>query len=1209
MSFIHLRLHTDYSLNDSILNVKHLTESKEHKCFAITDDNNLFGAIKFYSGSRKSSKKPIIGSEINVTTPYGQDTLVLLSKSNSGYKNLMKLISIGFEGKEHKDSEPTVPWEELRKYSGDLFALSGGNNSLLQQLILEKDRKALSYVDECNSIFSAGYFIELQRLGFDYENQYIESAVKIASAKDIPVVATNNVRFLHKEDYETHEIREAIAEGNKLFYLRQNSNKYSPEQYLKTSEQMESLFADIPSAISNTDYIARSCNVEIELGKEYLPDFPVADGHVASTYLVEKARTGLETRLKQLFPDDTLRKQKAPEYEERLEYELTQINNMGFPGYFLIVMEFVQWCKENDIPVGPGRGSGAGSLVAYALQITDLDPIEFGLIFERFLNPERVSMPDFDIDFCTHGRERVIQHVAELYGKDAVSQIVTFGTMAAKMVIKDVARALDHPYMFGDSLSKLIPNKPGIKLQEAIDQVPALRMRMDDDPQVAEVMKHALKLEGTVRQVGKHAGGVLISPSTIYDFSPIYKESADSPPVSQFDKNDVESVGLVKFDFLGLKTMTVVQDAIKLARGRGYPDFTIYDIPIDDPDTYKVILDANTTGVFQLESAGMKSLIKRLEPSNFEEVIALVALFRPGPLDSGMVDTYINCKKGIEEVHYPDPLLEPVLDVTYGVFVYQEQVMKAAQVMGGYSLGQADLLRKAMGKKLPEEMAKQRKMFVEGSVKNGLDADHAGKVFNLMETFAGYGFNKSHSAAYALISVITAYLKSHHTVEFFTSVMSHDSGKVEKLVGDINDAKANGVNVVSPDINKSDTKFSILNDNQILFGLDAIKGVGESVQENIIRSRNEDGPFKDMFDFMIRVNPTKTVTQALIYSGAFDNLGTPREFLHRVFIAANDLFKSYKEDRKKNVLKANSNPQMAFLEAEANIKMYMEKWEQLVSGNEPTKLSPPITPSELIIEERKRLGFYLSSHPMKPYENEVSAIGASKLSDFNEIDGNTILENKKNGGQGNAHTIIGAVTDIVVSHNKKGHSAQITVDDGTSQVKLRLQNRLYSTVHHLLEKDNVLCFKVGISYNPQSERKYINVYECDDISQLRQRLTKEVIINIDLENPIKKQKLKNELSSMSIGAYKLLVNNTSKPDEAPMRIRNGRLLSEQSIENIRAICETDDAIEFIFNTENGVTKDVGINMDEVDEDLLHEELKSLDKALKRAAATMGMALT
>jgi DNA polymerase-3 subunit alpha len=472
-----------------------------------------------------------------------------------------------------------------------------------------------------------------------------------------------------------------------------------------------------------------------------------------------------------LYPDPNIRQSKMQEYQSRLDFELDVINGMGFPGYFLIVMEFIQWSKENDIPVGPGRGSGAGSLVAYALKITDIDPLEFDLLFERFLNPERVSMPDFDIDFCTNGRDRVIKHVSDLYGHTAVSQIATFGTMAAKMVVNDVSRALNHPYMFGSQLSKLIPERPGIKLQEAISEVPALRMRMEDDPQVAEVIKHALKLEGTVRQVGKHAGGVLISPTTITDFTPIYKESENSPPVSQFDKNDVEAAGLVKFDFLGLKTMTVIDGAMKLVRKnplKNLPDLSLEDIDINIPEIYDLIREGNTTGIFQLESAGMKNLIHRLEPKNFEEIIALVALFRPGPLDSGMVDTYINCKKGIEKVRYPDPSLETILNVTYGVFVYQEQVMKAAQVMAGFSLGQADLLRKAMGKKSPEEMTRQRDKFIEGSVANGLDGKHAGDVFNLIETFAGYGFNKSHSAGYALISIYTGYFKAIHPTEFFT---------------------------------------------------------------------------------------------------------------------------------------------------------------------------------------------------------------------------------------------------------------------------------------------------------------------------------------------------------------------------------------------------------------------------------------------------------
>ena len=1196
MSFIHLRLHTEYSLHDSILRISELEKADGHKSFALTDDNNLFGAVKFYNKLRKAGKKPIIGSEVTVETPYGIDTLVLLSKNRDSYKRIMHLLTSGYQSREDKNDNVVIKWDDFLNLSRGNFVLSGGNGSLLFSLLNAKDKNALNYASDLKRAFGDDYFFELHRLGQDGENNYIDAAIDLASNLDIPVVATNNVRFLSKQDFQTHEVREAISNSSTLQYMRQHTNNYSPEQYLKTPEQMEELFSDIPSAISNTEYIAKSCNTDIELGKDYLPDFPVPKGEDASSYLVKVSKEGLEERLMFLYPDEVKRQEVRWEYDERLEMELGVINRMGFPGYFLIVMEFVQWCKDNNVPVGPGRGSGAGSLVAYSLKITDLDPLEFDLLFERFLNPERISMPDFDIDFCMAGRDKVIRHVAEKYGSEAVSQIVTFGTMAAKMVIKDVARVLGHPYMFGDQLSKLIPARPGIKLQEAINEVPALKMRIEDDPQVAEVIEHSLRLEGLTRQVGKHAGGVLISPTTIPDFSPIYRESIDTPPVSQFDKNDVEAVGLVKFDFLGLRTLTIEQHAIDLINKKKDPNLTIYNMPRDDKYIYKLISDANTVGVFQLESAGMRNLITRLEPQSFEEIIALVALYRPGPLDSGMVDTYINCKKGIEEIKYPHPLLEDVLDVTYGVFVYQEQVMKAAQVMAKYTLGQADLLRKAMGKKLPEEMVKQRKMFVEGSVNNGIDREQAGKVFDLMETFAGYGFNKSHSAAYALVSINTAYLKYHYPSEFFAAVLTADSDFEDKVVRYMHNAKTNGVTILPPCINTSDGKFTVDENERVLFGLKAIKGVGGAIQEKIINERNENGKFHNIFDFLARTRPTKTVFAALIYSGAFDSFGMQRGYLHRLYEPTLMLFNKFKEQAKKDPANAKSYKDS-----------YEHAWINLVENQFNGQLGPVITESELIIEERKRLGFYLSNHPCNGYKQEANAVKAVSIEELNSMDGTQIMENKKRGGNGNAPVVVGAVTDIVVRNNKKSHSAKVTIDDGTGKVDLNLKGKLYNAVYHLLEKDAVLSFRVGLSYNPQSERIYRKVYECEDIDMVRQRLTKQVCINIDLDNPVKKDKLKDYLNTMRKGAYKVVVKNTSDPDGKLLPIGQGRMLNDKVVAEINSLCEQDDAVEFTFHDPDNV-KSNGIKSNEVDEELVQEELLRLDNAFKHAQAVMGVGI-
>ena len=923
-NFVHLRVHTDHSLTDSLVRVKDLIGDKvtsKHKAIAITDDANIYNGVKFYEKTRDKKVKPILGAEVYVSTPYGEDKLPVLCKDDAGYKNLMLMLSLGSELREKEGLNPAIPLEEFLSKSSGLVVFSGGNGSLLSELLLSNKDQAYEYANTLKSRIGQDYFIELQRIGMKNEAEYIELAVGLASDRQIPVVATNDVMFMDKEDYETHEIRSAIPLKQTLQSIRQSEALYTPEQYLKTPEEMTELFKDIPSAISNTISIAKKCNFTMELGEIYLPDFPVDEGYDDASFLEKLSKDGLSERLEFLYPDPVEREAKRPSYDARLKHEIDVINNMGFPGYFLIVMEFIQWSKDNDIPVGPGRGSGAGSLVAYALKITDLDPLEYDLLFERFLNPERVSMPDFDVDFCQTGRDRVIEHVADFYGKEAVSQIITFGTMAARSVVKDVTRVLGHPYMFGDRISKLIPDKPGTKLQDAVDTVPALSMLIQEDPKVAEIIKHALKLEGLTRQVGKHAGGVLIAPTKISDFSPIYKETTNKPPVSQFDKDDVEKRGLVKFDFLGLKTLSVVKMAIDIANKKlgkdGQELLHSEKIPLNDKGTYKLLQEGNTTGVFQLESAGMKNLCQRLNPENFEEIIALVALYRPGPLDAGMVDTFINCKKGIEEIHYPHPSLEQILDVTNGVFVYQEQVMQAAQIMAGYSLGQADLLRRAMGKKKPEEMAKQRVMFTEGSVANGVSEDDAKHVFDLMETFAGYGFNKSHSAAYAMISVITAYLKHHHPAPFYAATLSYDTDKTEKVVRVIHDAKENGVNVIPPCINLSEGDFGVNDKDEVTYGLSSIGGLGDTIREKILTERDSGGEYKDMFDFMTRVNPNIRVLMSCIYSGAFDGFGDTRAEMHSYASEASSLHKKMKE-RLKNLSKDNDG-QGDMLESNENI--------------------------------------------------------------------------------------------------------------------------------------------------------------------------------------------------------------------------------------------------------------------------------------------------
>jgi DNA polymerase-3 subunit alpha len=1192
MKFTHLRIHTEFSLKDSLIKIQDLVGHEQHNAYAITDDVNLYGAIKHFKKARGAGKKPIIGAEINIKTNYGYDKVALLCKSLNGYRNLMSIISESYNNRENKDGMAFVELSSLINKKDDMIMLVGGHNTLLFNMVVEDSAKAAPYINELKSIFNDDLYIELQRIGLPNEAKYISGATTLAVSSSIPVVATNAVRFLEKKDFTTHEVRHAISEGKKLLNMRQSASAYTPEQYLKSEVEMIELFSDIPSAIQNTVTIARKCNLEIPLGKIDLPDFPVEDGHTDDTYLEKLSREGLEKRLSKIFPDESERNKKRKEYDDRLARELGVVKDMGFPGYFLIVMEFIQWSKANDIPVGPGRGSGAGSLIAYSLDITDLDPMEYDLLFERFLNPERVSMPDFDIDFCKEGRDKVIDHVAEVYGRESVSQIITFGTMAARMVVKDVSRALGYPYSFGNRISRLIPTRPGIKLQEAIHEVPALKILVEEDPQVAEVFEHSLKLEGMTRQVGKHAGGVLISPTIIDDYSPRYRETNTSPPVSQFDKDDVEDSGLVKFDFLGLKTLTVLKKAKDLTAQSG----TVIDlsnIPLNDEATFKVLKDANTTGVFQLESSGMKNLITRLVPENFEEIIALVALFRPGPLDSGMVDTFINCKKGIEKIAYPHESLEQILDVTYGVFVYQEQVMQAAQIMAGFSLGQADLLRRAMGKKKPEEMAKQRVMFVDGSVENNIDKEQAGRVFDLMETFAGYGFNKSHSAAYALISIHTAYMKAHHTAEFFAATLTSDAGDQEKVVRIIHDLKENNVGLMSPSINYSESGFSV-RDNKVVYGLGAIKGFGDAIVEKIVKNRESNGEFKNLFDFTTRVYPSVTVVSAGIFSGAFDDFGHKRK----------DLYSNHKEvvllARKYRDAVKNKEGH----EVESVYDEYFKKYNDLIKSPEVV-----ITDHEVLIEERKRLGMYLSSHPCKSYTRELENLPKINISEVADISGEDILRNIKEDNGKNMVKIAGAIVDMKLNANQRGHSASITVDDGTAQIKVRVDNKLYNEVYHLLNNDTVISMQMGISYNPNSNRRFINAFSIDDMNMVRQKNISKVLINIDLNNDVKKSQLKSILKNTEMGSFSIEVNNTGSLKKEVFKIGQGRAIDDIFIESIESLSGEEKAIEYVMkNDEISNEHRNYMKKGSVDQGVLDEQLKRLTKSMKEAREEMGLAI-
>jgi DNA polymerase-3 subunit alpha len=887
-AFIHLHVHTEYSLVNGTVRIKPLVKSVADAgmpAVAVTDQCNLFAMVKFYRAAMAQGVKPIIGVDVWVAEPGENATpsrLVLLCKSRTGYLNLTRLVSRSYTEGQHRG----LPMLEPGWFDGcteGLIALSGGiAGNVGRALLANNAEQAAHLLDRWQQLFPDSFYLELQRTGRAGEQDYLHRAIALATARDVPVVATNDVHFLKRSDFVAHEARVCINEGRTLDDPRR-TKAFTGQQYLRTAAEMQALFSDIPEALENTVEIARRCNLELELGRNYLPDFPLPAGSSMAEFFCGQAEQGLEQRLPKILAQENGDQAAIREhYYQRLRQEIDVILEMGFPGYFLIVADFIRWAKANGIPVGPGRGSGAGSLVAYALTITDIDPIRYGLLFERFLNPERVSMPDFDVDFCMEGRDRVIDYVAERYGRDKVSQIITYGSMAAKAVVRDVGRVLGQPYGLIDRIAKLIPFEIGMTLDKALEQEPALAEWYDSDEDVQGVIDLARSLEGLSRNAGKHAGGVVIAPSRLTDFTPLYCEQGGDALVSQFDKDDVEAVGLVKFDFLGLRTLTIIDWALKTINARraaaGDEPVVIDSLPLDDERTFSLLKASSTTAVFQLESSGMKDLIRRLQPDSFEDIIALVALFRPGPLQSGMVDDFIARKHGAK-ISYPHPDLEPILKPTYGIILYQEQVMQIAQVLAGYTLGGADMLRRAMGKKKPAEMAKQRVIFTDGARARGVDGQVATYIFDLMEKFAGYGFNKSHSAAYALISYQTAWLKTHYPAAFMAAVLSADMDNTDKVVHLIAECRDMKLRVVPPDVNRSNYHFTAQSDDTIIYGLGAIKGAGQAAIEGLLEERAAAGSYQDLFDFCQRVDLRKLnrrVIDALIRAGALDSMGETR---------------------------------------------------------------------------------------------------------------------------------------------------------------------------------------------------------------------------------------------------------------------------------------------------------------------------------------------
>ncbi|MCU0833598.1 MAG: DNA polymerase III subunit alpha [Chromatiaceae bacterium] len=1091
--FVHLHLHSEYSLADGLIRIKPLVKAVAGAgmpAVAVTDQANLFALVRFYRAAVAGGVKPIAGSDLwlrNPDEPNRPHRLVLLVQDLAGYRNLTRLISRAYQEGQHLGL-PQVERDWLAASAQGLIALSGARDGDVGRALLAGNRElAERLAADWVRLFGDRYYLELTRTGREGEAECLEGSVELAARVGVPVVATNDVRFLASGDFEAHEARVCIHEGRILADPRR-PRRYSEEQYLRPPEEMAELFADIPEALENSIEIAKRCTLELSLGKSFLPAFPVPEGLTTAEYFAQASREGLEQRLAAVFdtaaPDFPERRRV---YDERLALELDVINQMGFAGYFLIVADFIQWAKDNGIPVGPGRGSGAGSLVAYALKITDLDPIEHELLFERFLNPERVSMPDFDVDFCMERRDEVIDYVAGRYGRDAVSQIITFGTMAAKAVVRDVGRVMGHPYGFVDRIAKLVPFELGMTLDKALTESEDLKRVYNEDEEVRAIIDLARKLEGLARNAGKHAGGVVIAPSVLTDFAPLYCEPGGENLVTQYDKDDVEQAGLVKFDFLGLRTLTIIDWALKTINAeRAARDEASLDIVRIDPadaESFALLKRCETTAVFQLESRGMKELIKKLQPDCFEDITALVALYRPGPLQSGMVDDFINRKHGRAAVAYPHPDVEPILKPTYGVILYQEQVMQIAQVLAGYTLGGADLLRRAMGKKKPEEMNKQRAIFQEGAEKRGVNPAVATRIFDLMEKFAGYGFNKSHSAAYALVSYQTLWLKAHYPAAFMAAVLSADMDNTDKVVTLIDECRQMGLAVEPPAINRSEFRFTVAGEGTVVYGLGAIKGVGESAIEAALEARRSGGPFRDLWDFCRRIDLHKAnrrVLEALISAGALDELGANRATLMAQLPMALKLAEQHREGQAAGQVDLFGGGESAAVEPDAQLAgRVWDDWEE----------------EERLAGEKETLGLYLTGHPINRYEAELGGLTSARIG--------AVLELGRERADRERRTLAGLVVAVRQGKSNRGRMASVILDDRTGRIEATCFAELYEQVRELLVIDRILVVTGTLSFDEYRDSWSLRATEVQTLEQARAAAADHLDLMLDLSDAVR----------------------------------------------------------------------------------------------------------
>jgi DNA polymerase-3 subunit alpha len=1093
--FVHLRLHTEFSVVDGTNRIDEVVKAAAadgQPSLAITDLNNLFGAVKFYKEARSKGVKPVLGAEVFLeglgAEPGALTRIVLLVQNKEGYLHLSELLARAWTqnvGRGQAQAACKLAW--LEELQGGLIALSGAQAGPLGAPLLQgQEERAAEIALQLAGLFPHRFYIELQRAGRPEDEPHVIAAVKLAARLRLPVVATHPVQFATADDYEAHEARVCISEGEILGNPRR-VRRFTREQYFKSSAEMAALFADVPSALANTVEIAKRCNLTLVLGKPQLPNFPTPNGMPIEEYFRVASFEGLEERLAHLYPDAAKRDAERPRYVERLEFEINTILKMGFPGYFLIVGDFINWAKKNGCPVGPGRGSGAGSLVAYALKITDLDPLEYKLLFERFLNPERVSMPDFDIDFCQGNRDRVIDYVKDKYGRDAVSQIATFGTMAARAAIRDVGRVLDMSYMFCDGISKLIPNKPGkpvtiqyppADLSEAdrekyaIAAEPQLAARIEKEEEVRMLVELAQKLEGMTRNIGMHAGGVLIAPGKLTDFCPLYQQPGSDSAVSQYDKDDVEAVGLVKFDFLGLATLTILEIAkdFIVARHKGQENFAFENIPLNDLPTYKLFSEGKTEAVFQFESRGMQGMLKDARPTRLEDLIALNALYRPGPMD--LIPSFVARKHGREPVEYPHPLVAEMLSETYGIMVYQEQVMQTAQILGGYSLGGADLLRRAMGKKKAEEMAEHREIFRKGAAKNDIDQKKADEIFDLMEKFAGYGFNKSHAAAYSLLAYHTGWLKVHYTAEFFCANMTVEMDDTDKLKVLFEDAQKNfGISFEPPDVNRGNYRFEPVTDRAIRYGLGAVKGTGQLAVEAIVKAREEGGPFTSLFDFCVRIDRqriNKRTVEALIKAGAFDSIQQNRASL----IASVDRAFEFANATQANV-------------AQADI---FGDCEHGSATQEPGLVdATPWGVKERLTYEKTAVGFYLSGHLFDEVEHEVRRFCKREIDE--------LLDSRE------PQVIAGIVSDFRVINGQRGRLAIFKLDDKSGAIDGTADEALFNANRNVLKDDELVIVSGRLQPGRGGFEARFQVQQVWDLATARCRFGKFLRVAVNGKAP------------------------------------------------------------------------------------------------------------